>query len=270
MRKLICLCLAFFCVQTGFAQRFISHTKILDDNYNFWFYSPCDTIGSARDSLPVILFLHGRSLCGSNLSSVFKYGTLDALNKGLKLNANVIAPQNPGGSWKPDKLIRLVDWCLKEYGGDRNRVYVIGMSLGGYGTMDLCGTYPDRIAAGIAFCGGTTLKDYTGLSKLPFWIIHGTADKAVPLSASKKVVDYLLVNHLDERLLYDWLSGFSHGILARAFYMPKFYDWLFSHNLTEEGRPAFTEIDIDNSDFDNVYSKLKADQPIPRVSYKKH
>jgi predicted peptidase len=105
------------------------------------------------------------------------------------------------------------------------------MSLGGFGTMDVCGTYPDRIAAGIALCGGTSLKDVSGLGKLPFWIIHGTADRAVPIRQSKEVVEKLQDSHNDSRLRYEWLEGGNHGTPARIFYLKKTYEWLFSHSL---------------------------------------
>ena len=52
------------------------------------------------------------------------------------------------------KIMQVLDWVKTNYQCDTTRVYVLGMSLGGYGTMDVCGTYPDRIAAGMALCGG--------------------------------------------------------------------------------------------------------------------
>ncbi len=76
----------------------------------------------------------------------------------------------------------------EHYDVDTTRVYVIGMSLGGYGTLDFVGTYPQRVAAAMALCGGSTLKDMSGLADVPFWIQHGTADRAVPVSQSKAVV----------------------------------------------------------------------------------
>ena len=86
--------------------------------------------------------------------------------KGRDIDALTIVPQNPGGAWSPKKVMDVFDWVRKHYACDSTRVYVLGMSLGGYGTMDVCGTYPDRIAAGMALCGGTSLKDVSGLGKL--------------------------------------------------------------------------------------------------------
>ena len=83
-------------------------------------------------------------------------------------NAGTLEPWNPVGTWNPKKIMDMLDWVKANYPCDTTRVYVLGMSLGGYGTMDVCGTYPDRIAAGMALCGGTSLKDVSGLGKLPF------------------------------------------------------------------------------------------------------
>ncbi|MCR4613848.1 MAG: phospholipase [Bacteroidaceae bacterium] len=228
--------------------------NVLPGNYDFWIYTPENY--EHLDSLPIVYFLHGRSLCGRDLNRVRRYGPLQAVQMGRKIPAIIIAPQNPGGSWKPDKLLEILDWTLENYRCDSTRVYVLGMSLGGYGTMDFCGTYPERIAAGMALCGGTTLKDWQGLGQLPFWILHGTADRAVGIQQSKRVVNELLAQHHDERLRYDWLPGASHGALARIFYLEKTYEWLFAHRLTDPYRPVERDLPIGNSDLPTAYKNL--------------
>ena len=228
--------------------------NVIPGNYDFWIYTPENY--EHLDSLPIVYFLHGRSLCGRDLNRVRRYGPLQAVQLGRKIPAVIIAPQNPGGSWKPDKLLEILDWTLANYRCDSTRVYVLGMSLGGYGTMDFCGTYPERIAAGMALCGGTTLKDWQGLGQLPFWILHGTADRAVGIQQSKRVVNELLAQHHDERLRYDWLPGASHGALARIFYLTKTYEWLFAHRLTDAYRPVERDVPIGNSDFPTAYKNM--------------
>lgn len=151
----------------------------------------------------------------------------------------------------------LLDWVEANYNVDTTRVYVLGMSLGGYGTMDLCGTYPGRIAAGMALCGGTTLRNVDGLGELPFWILHGTADRAVGINCSKTVVKQLQDDGKDSRLRFDWLPGASHGALARAFYLKDTYDWLFAHSLADPGRPVEREVNIDNDILNMAYSELR-------------
>ena len=227
----------------------------VQDGYNFWLYVP-HNYSETLERTPVIIFLHGASLCGRNLNSVLRYGTLDAIKMGRNVPAVVIAPQNPGGAWKPSKLNDILDWACTNCDIDTNRVYVLGMSLGGYGTLDFAGSYPDRIAAAMALCGGCTLKNQEGLGKVPLWIMHGTADRAVALSQSTRVVNNLVSQGKQTRLRYDWLSGASHGALARIFYLSETYDWLFSHSLKDKGRPLNRTISITQAAMQTVYRGL--------------
>lgn len=232
--------------------------------YNFWVYTPVDYFYT-QEQTPVIIFLHGASLCGRNLERVRRYGPLDAIVKGRDIDALTLVPQNPGGAWSPKKVMDMLDWVKQHYSCDTTRVYVLGMSLGGYGTMDVCGTYPDRIAAGMALCGGCSLKDISGLGKLPFWIIHGTADRAVPVKQSKVVVDKLKRDGNDSRLIYDWWQGANHGMPARVFYMKKTYQWLFSHTLNDPDRPVNRDIDISMGDVRNAYDGVNRNAPKPEL-----
>ncbi len=225
-------------------------------NYNFWVYTPGDYDG--QHPLPLIIFLHGASLCGHDLNKVRRYGVLDAIEKGKVVPALVLAPQNPGGAaWNPEKLDGLLQWMEQNYVVDSTRIYVLGMSLGGYGTMDFVGSYPQKIAAAMALCGGCDLKNLDGLGQLPLWIIHGTADRAVPMSASKRVVDYLHENKTDSLLRYDWWKGATHGTPARLFYLQKTYDWLFSHSTRDIPREVDRSFDITQEDLKQTYDELK-------------
>lgn len=234
--------------------------------YNFWVYTPTEYYYTL-ETTPLIIFLHGQSLCGKELNRVRRYGPLHAIVKGRQIDALVVVPQNPGGAWKPQKINEVLEWTKKNYAFDTTRVYVVGMSLGGYGTLDFAGTYPDKIAAAMALCGGCTLKDMQGLGKLPLWIMHGTADRAVPVKQSKVVVNALKSAGNDSRLRYDWLAGASHGALARIFYMRKMYDWLFSHTLTDKGRPVRRDIEIGNNDLPKAYGDMEFSGQDPEIVY---
>lgn len=235
---------------------FITKYNAVPNTYNFWVYTPNDYEPGGHP-LPLVIFLHGRSLCGHDLNKVKRYGVLDAIEKGKIVPAFVLAPQNPGGAWNPQKLNALLEWMKATYPIDSTRVYVLGMSLGGYGTMDFAGTYPDKIAAAMALCGGTTLKEMDPLGDLPMWIMHGTADRSVPLSCSTRVVDHLKKNNKDKLLRYWWVQGGSHGILARLFYLQKTYDWLFTHSLGDNPREVDRSFDITMEDIRTTYQELK-------------
>ena len=175
---------------TTVCQTLTPYRNTVDNGYNFWVCTPKE-YDSLQSETPVILFLHGASLCGHNLDRVRRYGPLHALAMGRQIDALIIAPQNPGGAWIPKRINNVVDWVFDHYAADTNRFYVIGMSLGGYGTIDYSAVYPNRIAAAMALCGGGNPKSYCGLNELPLWIIHGTADRAVGVSQSQKVVSWL-------------------------------------------------------------------------------
>lgn len=232
---------------------------VVADSYNFWLYAPREYVAEHRQ-VPVIIFLHGASLCGNNLQRVRRYGLLHAIEKGRYYPSMVIAPQNPGGAWNPEKIVKILDWVEKNYNVDPARVYVIGMSLGGYGTLDFAGTYPERVAAAMALCGGSTLKDFKGLGQVPLWILHGTADRAVAISQSKNVVKAMQNAGCDHLLRYDWLSGASHGDLARILYLKQTYDWLFAHSLKDNPRVLDTNVPIALQDLRNAYDYLSPEE----------
>lgn len=259
-QRLFALLLLCFCLSVGlFAQRkgeITAKRNVIDGGYNFWFYTP-EEYEAGGHPLPVVLFLHGASLCGNNLDRVRRYGTLDALEKGKIIPAYVVAPQNRGGAWNPRKLHDVIDWVKAHYPVDDTRIYVLGMSLGGYGTLDYTATYPGEVAAAMALCGGSTLKDVQPLGEVPLWIMHGTADRAVNANESKKIVKALQQSDHARLLRFDWVKGGSHGLLARLFYMQKTYDWLFSHSLKDHPRTVDRTFDIGKSDFDATYRELR-------------
>lgn len=209
--------------------------NVVADSYNFWVYTP-ENYSKESAPVPLVIFLHGASLCGNNMNRVRRYGVLDAIQRGTSVPAMVVAPQNSGGAWNPKKLNKLLEWVIENYPVDSNRVYVLGMSLGGYGTMDFVGTYPDKIAAALALCGGTILANLSGLGELPLWIVHGTADRDVRISESKRVVNSLHKLGKDKLLSFDWVKGWNHGRPVRLFYKQQTYDWLLSHSLDDQPR----------------------------------
>lgn len=261
MRKLFSLFLFVWMLATASVSAqtkgdILAKRNVIDGGYNFWLYTP-EEYEEGGHPLPVVIFLHGASLCGNNLERVRRYGTLDALEKGKIIPAYVVAPQNPGGAWNPRKLNDLLEWMKAHYPVDTTRVYVLGMSLGGYGTLDFVGTYPQKVAAAMALCGGTSLKDVQPLGSVPLWIMHGMADRAVSINESKKVVKGLQDSHNDRLLRFDWISGGSHALLARLFYLQKTYDWLFAHSLHDHPRTLDTTFEIDKTDIASTYNELR-------------
>lgn len=256
IKKLSVLAILFSVISfTVSAGRVSAHRGKVADGYNFWLVEPEDSM----EAKPVFIFLHGASLCGNDLNKVRRYGTLDAVEKGRELDAYVIAPQNPGGAWSPRKVMNVLKWVEDYYNVDYDRIYVLGMSLGGYGAIDFAATYPDDIAAAMAFCGGGSVKDLSGLNRVPLWIVHGTADRAVSVSQSDKVVQAMKdADASTPRLIYDRIPGMNHSQPARLFYLAETYNWLLNHSLKDEMRPAAESFSITNDLMRTAYSGLRS------------
>lgn len=183
----------------------------------------------SAEKQPVFVFLHGRSLCGHNLDRVKRYGVLYAMNRGTEVPGIVIAPQSPC-AWNADKVMEVVDYVLKNNPeADSSRIYICGMSLGGYGTMETVGKYPDRIAAAVAICGGGNASQAENLAKVPIELYHGTADRIVPISESKKIMK--AIKNVDENanISLNVIKGGTHGSVEKLFHKPDIYDWLLQH-----------------------------------------
>lgn len=194
-------------------------------DYNFWINLPSDSVLKSKP--PILIFLHGKSLSGTDLNRVKKYGVIHEIENGRKINAIVVAPQVASGHWVPEKVLSVLEYVQKNYDTDSSRVYVCGMSLGGYGTMHFAGKYSDKITAAVALCGGGNEKDACNLATIPLWIQHGNLDSAVPIKESEKMVEAIKKCD-DKNLIFTVVKGANHGDLERVFRTDEMYDWLFS------------------------------------------
>lgn len=216
-------------------------------------YNPADT--TARP--PLIVFLHGRSRCGRDLNMVTRYGCIDALRRGQDIPAIIVSPQTTVVGWEASKVMAVVDWVGARFPYDTDRLYVIGMSMGGWGSFKVAAEYPERVAAAIAECGGFTGETVEPLTHVPLWIIHGTADKVTKPAFSRSVVTRMEdIEGGTARLRTTWLQGCDHSILARTFLLKQLYEWLFCHSLADEGRPVNQDIDIVPNDLNVAYTRL--------------
>ncbi|WP_346770843.1 prolyl oligopeptidase family serine peptidase [Flavobacterium filum] len=192
--------------------------------YPFWIQVPEK---QPEEKLPLLLFLHGKSLSGTDINRVKRYGVLRAIEKGRKIPAIVVAPQLASGSWNPDKVLELIEYLQKNYPIDEQRIYVCGMSLGGYGTLHFAGKHPDKLTAAVAICGGGNEKDGCRLATVPLWIQHGDVDYIVPLSESQKMYDAIKKCNINAYVTLTVIKGGNHGSVERLFHQDELYEWLF-------------------------------------------
>jgi LysM repeat protein len=258
MKKILTIILsvaASLCLSAQTNYTFITHHNVVKNTYNFWVSVP-DTYEEQKGEIPVVLFLHGASLRGTDLNRVRKYGPLDAISMGRDINAIIIAPQNPGGAWNSYKVLDILNWVCKQYDVDTNRIYLIGMSLGGFGTIEFLANHAEKIAASMELCGGTIRKDLCKLNTVPLWIIHGTADRAVPVSRATEIYESMKKCGPTDLLRLDKWPGVNHGDLARLFYLKETYDWLFAHSKADNPRQVNTEIKLSKEDMSRAYKDI--------------
>ena len=256
MKRLLSVLILLLAVAPLRAADLLAYRDSVKSGYNFLLYVP-DSYSSGAE-LPLILCLHGRSLTGNDLNMVTRYGCIDALRRGREIDALILCPQcGTTDGWNAERLMRVVDWIRARYRSDLNRLYVIGMSMGGWGTFKVAAAYPDKVAAAIALCGGFT-GSVEPLTRVPLWIIHGTDDEVTPFSCSNSIVKNMILTGHADRVHFSWLAGCNHSILSRVYLLSQPYDWLFLHSLRDPRRPADQSMEIEPSELDTAYRNLDA------------
>lgn len=220
-----------FCFSVSFAtQKAEAVTSLKKAKYHYFLSVPDDYGKDPNKKWPVIFYLHGRHASGKNIQSVKRYGLPYYLSKGKKMDFIVIAPQCPWGkNWASEDWFNPVyDEIAAKYAVDDSRIYLIGMSMGGFGTWEIANRMPDRFAAISPMCGGANPKWAEKLSKIPTWVFHGTADRQIPISRSEVMVKAL--EKLKADIRFTRLKNQGHDI-SKQFDNDELYSWLLKHSL---------------------------------------
>jgi predicted peptidase len=192
--------------------------------YNYLTYVPENYDSLKNELLPVIFYLHGRSVSGTDINRIRRYGLPYFLDKGKKLDFIVVAPQCPWGkNWASDNwLDTIYSEISAKYRIDSTRVYLTGMSLGGFGTWELANKYPHTFAAIAPLCGGGKTEWADNLVHLPIWVFHGVKDKQVSVARSDIMVRALQGHQ--SPVLYSRLPDKGHDI-HRVYDDDQLYEW---------------------------------------------
>jgi predicted peptidase len=207
-----------------------------------------------KKSWPVVLYLHGAGERGDDGVLPTKVGFGPALVRDpASCPAVVVFPQCPKNRWWPEPEIQAIavaalDAALEEFNGDSGRVYLTGISMGGYGTWAVAASNPGRFAALAPVCGGVrpprglpnppgdaqvseSSEPYADVArrigKVAVWVFHGGADPIVPVSESRKMVEALTTAGNPPR--YTEYEGVGHNSWDRAYAEPGFLSWLLSN-----------------------------------------
>jgi pimeloyl-ACP methyl ester carboxylesterase len=181
---------------------------------------------------PLVVFLHGAGERGGDIEKVKSWGPPKLAAAGKAFPFVVVSPQCPEGEhWLPAEVMGLVDEVSAKYRVDADRIYLTGLSMGGFGTWQTAATYPDRLAAIAPICGGGDPEDAGRMKRIPTWAFHGKKDLVVPFSLSKAMVDALKdAGARDVRLTAYPEAG--HNSWSEAYDDPELYRWLLAQSRT--------------------------------------
>lgn len=184
-----------------------------------------------EEKFPLVLFLHGMGERGNDLELIKKHGPPKLADE-KEFPFILVSPQCPIeprlANWLVyiDDLMVLVDDIIEKYRIDTKRVYVTGLSMGGYGTWALAKRYPDRFAAIAPICGGGSVEGIEKLKDLPIWVFHGAKDEVVPLSESEVLVEAL--RKVGGNVKFTIYPDADHDSWTETYENPEFYEWLLS------------------------------------------
>ena len=235
--------------KTGFLERTIS---IRQTTYRYQVFLP---LGWRLEEVwPVILFLHGNGERGNDGLRQTQVGIGPAIRRNPeKVPAIVLLPQCRKGMWWTHRemetlALSVLEASLQEFNGDPARISLTGISMGGYGTWNLAARYPGKFAALAPICGGVlpppgvripeghppvefSVAPYREMAQrigeTPVWIFHGTDDRRVPVSESRKMAGAL--RSAAGGVRYSEYGGVGHNSWENAYDEPDFFQWLLSH-----------------------------------------
>lgn len=184
----------------------------------------------SKQRWPLVLFLHGSGESGTNLDKVKTHGPPKIVEANGPFPFILVSPQSSGRGWNPDVLNGLLDALIKSYRVDKDRVYLTGLSMGGYGTWALAAAHPEKFAAIAPICGGGNPADAPKLAHIPTWVFHGAKDNTVPIKRSEEMVEALKAAGGDPKFTVYPDAG--HDSWTATYDNPEFFKWLLAQKRT--------------------------------------
>lgn len=227
--------IAVLAILAGFAlSRCDRRTRVVRsvDRYDYLLYLPANRSGEGKR--PLLLYLHGSGEVGREASC------LKRMHPGYharKLTDEefpfvVLCPVTPYRGWNPDQVVDFLDEFLERHGEryriDRRRIYLTGISMGGYGTFHTAAKHPDRFAAVAPLAGGGSPAFAENLRTVPVWAFHAEYDPVVPYERSAEIIAALENSgHIDVRMTT--LHGMNHDVAEPVYGNPELYRWFLRH-----------------------------------------
>lgn len=234
---IVCIFCAFLYVTAQSQSQAVHHftetkmTPVIAE-YSYLLYTPSNTELDENGKSPLIIFLHGAGERGDSIDLVKVHGPPQIVETNKEFPFMVLSPQCAANSWwEADKLDMLIDEVVKNNNVDESRIYLTGLSMGGYGTWDLAQLRPDRFAAIAPICGGSRMNAFRAalLKNVPTWAFHGAMDSVVPIEASTRIVQSL--KNAGGNVKYTIYPMAGHNSWTETYNNPKLYEWFLSHRL---------------------------------------
>ena len=212
-------------------------TKTEQITVNYLLFLPKAYEAKAEKRWPLILFLHGAGERGSDVWKVATHGPGKYAAAHPDFPFIIVSPQCPERQiWSKEVLLRLLDEITANCAVDATRIYLTGLSMGGYGTWDLGLAYPEKFAAMVPICGGGQMitlllsrrDKAAALKTLGVWAFHGGKDPVVPLAESQRMVDVLKKEGLPDVKLTVYPEA-QHDSWTETYNNPELYEWLLKH-----------------------------------------
>jgi predicted peptidase len=210
-------------------------TRTIRAEYLLFLPKAYDVKGTRR--WPLMLFLHGAGERGSNLGKITVHGPPKIVKSKPEFPFILVSPQCPEGeTWSNDVLLGLLDDVIEKHQVDTNRVYLTGLSMGGYGTWSLGLKHPERFAAIAPICGGgetinvllSSRQKSAALKSLGVWAFHGAKDPVVKLEESERMIAALKKAGARDVALTVYPEA-QHDSWTETYANPKLYEWFLEH-----------------------------------------
>lgn len=251
MKRAFLILAILFCAQVAFGQdeyhkgTFVSKTK---DTLLYRYLTPCSI--KSGEKYPLVIFLHGSGERGNDNKAQLFHGSGQFLNpvNREKYPSYVLFPQCPAGvpgAYMPGlktlipadmpvdqsiapivvTLMELIDSYISLPSVDPDRVYIMGISMGGIATFDIVSRFPEKFAAAIPICGSVNPKRLETTKDVAWRIFHGDSDAAVTVEGSRQA--YKALKALGYNVEYIEFPGCGHNSWNPAFNYPDFMEWLY-------------------------------------------